>query len=170
MKWFAKKIFYGREIWLKLRRKVSKTFNYDRSFLFRYKDFLIPFFVLGIPFFVELFLIFNYHELHYESFMYNSTRTVIRITELYGIFASIYVLLITTQSNMTRKIFILIWIFLLYIPVNFEFICTRVTGTLLSNDFMSAIFNTHIRETLLTIQEYFVLICLNLIVISCAFF
>lgn len=57
-----------------------------------------------------------------------------------------------------------------YIPVMLEVICVQVTGTLLSNDFMFAIFNTHIKEILLIIQEYFIFICVNLGIVFTAFF
>jgi len=153
MKWFAKMIFdWGGD------SKKSSNINTGISFL-----------VLGLPFFVELFIILNYPEPHYEVEVYNPMRTIAKITGLCGIFSSFYILFLTSYSNLVRRISVFIWLLILYIPINIELISVRITGTSISNDFMFAFFNTHLQETLSVMKEYAVFICINLIIIGCAF-
>ncbi len=130
---------------------------------------LVSFLILGLPAFIEFFLILNYHEANYRLVYYPSSYVIAKILELLAIFTSIYVLFVTVSSNLIRKITLFLWILILYIPINLNLICSRITGTLLSNDFMYAIFNTHFEEAWFVVREYFVFICINLVIVGCAF-
>ena len=163
MNWFVNMIFDGggRQKTLLDKSKSIKSRNKINT--------LISFLVLGLPFFIELFLALNYHESYYKLVVYNPIQTVKKVLELFSIFVSLYALFITVSSRTIRKISVLFWLLILYVPANFDLICVRITGALLSNDFMFAIFNTHLRETLLIIQEYFAFILISLAIVVCAF-
>lgn len=163
MKWFAKMGFDGGE-----SSKHKQYFVKSDDNVFR-RSIIISFFVLGIPVFVELFLILNYPEPNFRLLAYPPYYTVAKVAGLLVNFSLSYILFISVRSKLMRKISITLWLLILHIPANLDFICARVTGTLLSNDFMFAIFNTHLREAILIIKEYSVFICVNLLIIFCAF-
>ena len=164
MKWFAKMGFdVGGE-----SSKHKQYFVKSDDNVFR-RSIIISFFVLGIPVFVELFLILNYPEPNFRLLAYPPYYTVAKVAGLLVNFSLSYILFISVRSKLMRKISITLWLLILHIPANLDFICARVTGTLLSNDFMFAIFNTHLREAILIIKEYSVFICVNLLIIFCAF-
>ncbi len=131
---------------------------------------LISFFILGLPLFVETALILNYPEANYVTRLYPSCFCIETVLELFAISSLLYVLFVTAYTKIIRIISLFLWLLILYIPASLDLICVRITGTLISNDFMWAIFNTHLRETLLIIQEYFVFILINLAIIVYAFF
>lgn len=109
------------------------------------RSIIISFFVLGIPVFVELFLILNYPEPNFRLLAYPPYYTIAKIAGLLVNLSLSYILFISVRSKLIRKISIILWLLILHIPANLDFICARVTGTLLSNDFMFAIL-THIWE------------------------
>lgn len=166
MKWFAK---------TKLSRKKKEKSSKHKKYLVKsddsvsYRNIITSFFILGIPVFVELFLILNYPEPGLGLIDYPPFYTTIKAAGLLVNFSLSYILFISVRSKLMRKISITLWLLILHIPANLDFICARVTGTLLSNDFMFAIFNTHLREAILIIKEYSVFICVNLLIIFCAF-
>jgi len=155
MKRFAKMVFDGGGY-----RKLSNS-----SII----NVLISFLILGIPFFVEIFLIFNYHEPKSELLDYPPYYALAKTAGLFATFISLFIMFLTVRSEIIRKISIFLWILILYIPIVLDLICTRITGILLSNDFMFAIFNTHLKEAWFVIQEYFVFICINFMIAGCAF-
>ena len=73
------------------------------------------------------------------------------------------------RSKIIHKVSVLLWMLILHIPIILDLMSVRVTGTLLSNDFMYAIFNTHLEEVWFIIQEYFGFICVNFVIMGYAF-
>ncbi len=157
MKRFAKMIFDGGG-------------GYRKLLKFNDINALVSFVILGIPFFVEILLIFNYPESKFELLDYPPYYTIAKTANVFVTFISIFIIFLTVHSKILRKISIFLWISILHVPVIFDLISARVTGALLSNDFMFAIFNTHLNEAWFVIQEYFVFICINLVVVGYAFF
>lgn len=149
--------------------REDKLSKYRHNFAKDRSNTLISLFVLGIPVFVELFLILSYHEVNYSLLDYPSYYKAAKIAGLFVSFISLFIMFLTVRSEVMRKISILLWLLILYIPIMLDLICVRVTGSLLSNDFMFAIFNTHLKETLLVFQEYFIFICVNLAIVFTAF-
>lgn len=149
--------------------REDKLSKYRHNFAKDRSNTLIALFVLGIPVFVELFLILSYHEANYSLSDYPSCYKAAKIAGLFVSFISLFIMFLTVRSEVMRKISILLWLLILYIPIMLDLICVRVTGSLLSNDFMFAIFNTHLKETLLIFQEYFIFICVNLAIVFTAF-
>lgn len=164
MNWFAKMVFDG----------GGKYSKYIQSFLksndnVSYRNIITSFFILGIPLFIELFLILNYPEPKFVLIDYSSYYATVKVIGLLTNFTLLFILFASVHSKLMRKISILLWLLILHIPANLDLICARVTGTLLSNGFMFAIFNTHLQEALLVIKEYSVFICVNLVIIGHAF-
>lgn len=149
--------------------REDKLSKYRHNFAKDRSNTLISLFVLGIPVFVELFLILSYHEANYSLLDYPSYYKAAKIAGLFVSFISLFIMFLTVRSEVMRKISILLWLLILYIPINLNLICSRITGTLLSNDFMYAIFNTHFEEAWFIVREYFVFICINLVIVGCAF-
>lgn len=166
MKWFAK---------TKLSRKKKEKSSKHKKYLVKsddsvsYRNIITSFFILGIPVFVELFLILNYPEPGLGLIDYPPFYTIIKAAGLLTNFTLLYILFVSVDSKLIRKISVLLWLLILYVPACLDLICARVTGTLLSNDFMFAIFNTDLRETLFVIKEYSVFICVNLVIVTYAF-
>lgn len=133
------------------------------------KTVITSIFILGIPVFIELLLVLNYHDANCDLLDYPPYYKGLKIAVVFATFTSLYVFFITVRSKFVRKVSVLLWLLILYIPVMLDLICVRVTGALLSNDFMFAIFNTHLREAVLVVKAYFVFICLSIVIVCCAF-
>lgn len=132
----------------------------------KYKNHIIAFFVLGLPFFVELYLSILYKEYHHEIFKYANTRFFIRLSQILTLFLTTFTTYLLTNY---KKILILIWALLIYIPAALNAVSVYVSGFLIYEDFMNAIFCTDIKEAILCLKDYAGYIILNLIIIAFAF-
>ena len=132
----------------------------------KYKNHIIAFFVLGLPFFVELYLSILYKEYHHEIFKYATTRFFIRLSQILTLILTTFTAYILTNY---KKVIILIWTLLIYIPAALNVVSVYVSGFLIYEDFMNAIFCTDIKEAILCLKDYAVYIIFNLIIIAFAF-
>ena len=132
----------------------------------KYKNHIIAFFVLGLPFFVELYLSIFYKEYHHEMFVYANNRLFIRLLQILTLFLTTFTAYLLTNH---KKIIILIWTLLIYIPAALNVVSVYISGFLIYEDFMNAIFSTDIKEAVLCLKDYAVYIIFNLLVIAFAF-
>ena len=137
-----------------------------KSKLMKYKNCIIPFFILGIPFFVGFYLTISFNE--YYCSIHPIVRKSLRLLEFFVVFLTLY---LSYLYNITlRKIVLLFWSLLIYVPVALEFICAKFTGTLISPDFMSTILVANVEEAIYSLKEYAPFILVNLCVVISAFF
>ena len=132
----------------------------------KYKNHIIAFFVLGLPFFVELYLSIFYKEYHHELFVHVNDRLFMRIFQILTLFLTTFTAYLLTDY---KKIIILIWTLLIYIPAALNVVSVYISGFLIYEDFMNAIFSTDIKEAVLCLKDYAVYIIFNLLVIAFAF-
>ena len=131
------------------------------------KSHIIAFFILGLPFFAEFYLNISYREFHSEFFVSSLARTIIRLIELSAVFLTTYIAYLLSNH---KKMILLIWALLIYIPTSLNIISVYVSGFLIHEDFLSVIFNTDIKEATNCLKDYSVYIFWNFFVISSIFF
>lgn len=132
----------------------------------KYKNHIITFFIIGLPFFVELYLSIFYHEYHHEIFVYANDRFFLRLMQILTLFLTIYTTYLLTDY---KKLILLIWTLLIYIPAALNIVSVYVSGFLIYEDFMNTIFSTDIKEAILCLKNYTIYIILNLGIITFAF-
>lgn len=130
----------------------------------KYKNEIIAFFIIGIPFFVECYLAVFPGNNHFE---YINKRYFINIGESLLVFFITYVSYYV--SHKFRWIVITIWAIFIYIPVALNLICVQVSGFFIYEDFIYAILSTDLKEMLLCIKEYFVFITVNICILLYAY-
>lgn len=134
--------------------------------LTKYKGYIIPFCILGIPFFVGFYLTISFNE--YYCSVYPMVRKSARLLEFFVVFLTLY--LSYLYNVILRKAVLLFWSVLIYIPVALEFVCAKFTGRLISPDFMSTILVSNTEETIFALKEHFPFILINFFLIMSAFF
>ena len=130
----------------------------------KYKNHVIAFFILGIPFFAELYLSIFFDE--YHIFLYANERVLIRSLQILTLFLTTFITYLLTDY---KKIIILIWTLLIYIPTALNIVSVYVSGFPIYEDFMNAIFSTDIKEAILCLKDYAAYIIFNLGIIIFAF-
>ncbi|MBR1734723.1 MAG: hypothetical protein IJ730_04665, partial [Alphaproteobacteria bacterium] len=87
----------------------------------KYKSYIIPLIVIGIPFFVDFYLTLFFPEGEWKFCVSPVARKCVRLLELFAVFLSLYVAYL--YNIFFRKILLLVWVILIYIPAALDWAC-----------------------------------------------
>ncbi|MBR1734724.1 MAG: sulfatase-like hydrolase/transferase [Alphaproteobacteria bacterium] len=132
----------------------------------KYKDYIVVFLFFGIPFFVESFIFFS--DINWQYSYVPEARSTVKILELVITLFSFCVSYIYLSEF--RKYFFVAWIFLFYMPMLLNLSAFRITGTLITDSFMQAIFNTDFSEAIACLKAHIMFIIVNVIILVSALF
>ena len=135
----------------------------------KYKNHVLMAFIFGIPFLVEMYIEFFFHQppaFQYVIDAFNNWRFWSRIIELIAIYL---ILCLSYFLSSYKKSVIAVWAFFIYIPEALNVVSTYVTGFSLYSGFVGTILTANLQEIIFTSFDYFFFILINIVVIFTAF-
>ena len=128
---------------------------------------VISLLILGIPYFLEIFLTIFYPENCSKLFVCDPAYIPMKLFQIGTVF---FVMYLTFILNEHRKLLLWFWIFLIYIPTIVNLASIYFSGFHITTEFLGNIFNTHFREVWFFIKRYWIFFTVNICFIILVFF